>query len=227
MIPVPILHLDDSVVVVDKPAGLLVHRTRPGAEEDALLQRVRDQLGRRIYPVHRLDRMSSGLMAYALSSQDAQLLQVELQAEDACKEYLVLARGCCPAVFESREPLVDDKGIARAARSEFHRLVYLPEIRASLLRARLHTGRYHQIRRHLALAGHHVMGDPRYGKARRNRFLARRGLTRIFLHAWRLDIAHPRGGRLAPTAPLAPDLRAFLARLPDAPSASLWEPGSP
>lgn len=208
---IPILHLDASVVVVDKPAGLLVHRTRAGAVEEALLQRVRDQLGRRVFPVHRLDRMSSGLLAYGLDSRAARRLQAGLQAADARKEYLVLARGACAQEFESRAPLRDDEGVEREACTTFRRLEFLPALRASLLVARLHTGRAHQIRRHLALLGHHVLGDPRYGKARLNRRAARLGLARIFLHAWRLELAHPEGGRLTATAPLALDLSAFLA----------------
>ncbi|NOT29328.1 MAG: hypothetical protein HOP15_02635, partial [Planctomycetes bacterium] len=176
-----------------------------------------DQLGRRVHPVQRLDRMASGLLAYGLDSRAARDLQAGLQALDACKEYLVLARGVCPLEFESRAPLVDDKGIVRAARSEFTRLAVYPAVRASLLRARIHTGRTHQIRRHLALPAHHVLGDTRYGKARANRFLARRhGLVRLFLHAWRLDIPRPSGGRLTVTAPLAPDLRAVLEGLSSA-----------
>lgn len=209
-----ILHLDECVVVVAKPPGLLVHRTRSGSNEEALLQRLRDQLGRRIYPVHRLDRMASGLLAYGLDSRAAQRLQGGLQAADARKEYLVLVRGFSAPEFECRQALLDDKGVMRDAHSAFTRLAQFPEARASLLCARIRTGRYHQIRRHLAFAAHHVLGDTRYGKARANRFCARRhGLARLFLHAWRLDIPHPDGGRLAVTAALAPDLRAVLESL--------------
>lgn len=214
--PIPILHLDARIVVVDKPPGLLVHKTRTGADEDALLQRVRDQLGRRIYPVHRLDRAASGVIAYGLDSASAQRLQAGLQQEDAVKEYLVLARGLTPETFESRRPLTDDKDVARDAHSEFARVLALPEARLSLLRVRIHTGRYHQIRRHLAHLAHHVVGDTRYGKGRDNRYLRQvHGLPRMFLHAWRLDVAHPDGGRLSVKAPLEADLRAFLSRLPE------------
>lgn len=209
-----ILHLDEQVVVVDKPPGLLVHRTRSGSGEEALLQRLRDQLGRRVHPVHRLDRMASGLLAYGLDPRAAQRLQAGLQAADARKEYLVLARGFCAQHFESRATLVDDKDVERDAHTEFTRVAAFAGARVSLLRARIHTGRYHQIRRHLALHALHVVGDTRYGKARANRFFAaRHGLARMFLHAWRLDVAHPLGGRLTVTAPLAADLQAVLASL--------------
>jgi tRNA pseudouridine65 synthase len=220
--PIPILHLDARIVVVDKPPGLLVHKTRTGADEDALLQRVRDQLGKRIYPVHRLDRAASGLIAYGLDSASAQRLQAGLQADDAMKEYLVLSRGLCPDAFESRRPLKDDKDVERDAHSEFVRVFALTETRVSLLRVRIHTGRYHQIRRHLAHLAHHVVGDTRYGKGRDNRWLRQvHGLPRMFLHAWRLDVAHPDGGRLSVKAPLEADLRTFLAGLPDVDPAAL------
>jgi tRNA pseudouridine65 synthase len=209
-----LLHLDEHVVVVDKPSGLLVHRTHRGSGETALLQRLRDQLGRRVHPVHRLDRMSSGLLAYGLDSRAARRLQAGLQAADARKEYLVLARGLCPSWFESRASLVDDEHVVRDAHSEFTRLAAFRDARATLLCARIHTGRTHQIRRHLALLGHHVLGDTRYGKARTNRSFARHhGLTRQFLHAWRLDVAHPCDGRLTVTAPLPLELRSVLQRL--------------
>lgn len=214
--PLLVLHLDEHVVAVDKPPGLLVHRTHKGAKEEALLQRLRDQLGRRIYPVHRLDRAASGVIAFALAPEFTAGLQAGFQAADALKEYLVLARGVCPQAFESRRPLTDDKGVERDAWTELTRVMLLARSRCSLLRVRIHTGRQHQIRRHLAHAAHHVLGDTRYGKGRVNRFHRQHhGLPRMFLHAWRLDVAHPAGGRLSVSAPLAPDLRAYLARLPD------------
>lgn len=214
--PLQILHLDEHVVAVDKPPGLLVHRTHKGSSEEALLQRLRDQLGRRIYPVHRLDRAASGVIAFALASEFTASLQAGFQAADAVKEYLVLARGVCPEPFESRRPLTDDKGVERDAWTEFAPVMVLPESRCTLVRARIHTGRQHQIRRHLAHLARHVLGDTRYGKGRDNRFHRQRhGLPRMFLHAWRLDVAHPAGGRLSVRAPLAADLRAFMARLPD------------
>lgn len=220
--PLTILHLDEHVVAVDKPTGLLVHKTRTGADEEALLQRLRDQLGRRIYPVHRLDRAASGAIAFALASEHTAGLQAGFQAPDALKEYLVVARGVAPLAFESRRPLTDDKGVARDAWTEVARVMLLPESRCSLLRVRIHTGRQHQIRRHLAHAAHHVLGDTRYGKGKDNRYHRQaHGLPRLCLHAWRLDVAHPAGGRLSVTCPLAPDLREFLGRLPDVDRAAL------
>lgn len=211
--PLPILHLDDERVVVSKPPGLLVHRTSTGSGEDALLQRLRDQLGREVFPVQRLDRWTSGAIAYGLSSRAAQRLQAALKRPEAHKEYLALVRGRVCEPFESRAPLLDDKDVLRDAWSEIRPREALPVQRLTLVVVRLHTGRYHQVRRHLALAGHHVCGDPRYGKARLNRHLAAHfGLERLFLHAWRLVVPGPEAP-LAVEAPLVADLAVVLERL--------------
>ena len=210
----PILHLDDERVVVSKPPGLLVHRTVAGSGEEALLQNLRDQLGREVFPVQRLDRWTSGAIAYGLSSRGAMRLQADLKRPGALKEYLALVRGRVALPFESREPLVDDKEVARDAWSEVRPLEGFAVPRLTLVAVRLHTGRYHQVRRHLALAGHHVCGDPRYGKARTNRHLAAHfGLARLFLHAWRLAIPRADGTPLELEAPLWSDLADVLARL--------------
>ena len=211
--PLPVLHLDDERVVVSKPPGLLVHRTSTGSGEEALLQRLRDQLGREVFPVQRLDRWTSGAIAYGLSSRGAQRLQAALKRPEAVKEYLALVRGRVEAPFESRVPLLDDKQVLREAWSEFRPREAFEVPRVTLVVARLHTGRYHQVRRHLALARHHVLGDPRYGKARSNRYLAAHfGLARLFLHAWRLVIPG-RDSVLEVEAPLTPDLAEVLERV--------------
>ncbi len=210
--PVPILHRDEQVVAVDKPPGLLVHRSREAPDRDVLLQRVRDQVGAHVYPVHRLDRPTSGVVLFALSSEATRALQEALRAPEARKEYLVLVRGSTPERFGSERPLG-----GKPACTEFERLAELS--RCSLLRARLHTGRRHQIRRHLAHLAHQAIGDTRYGKGRINAFFRDTyGLPRLFLHAALLEVAHPATGEpLRVQSPLAADLRAFLRRLPDAP----------
>ncbi|MEQ1893847.1 MAG: RluA family pseudouridine synthase [Planctomycetota bacterium] len=212
--PLAILFLDDELVVVSKPAGMLVHKTATGADEEALLQRLRDQLGRQVFPVQRLDRWTSGAIAYGLNSRAAGRLQADLKRPEAVKEYLALVRGAVAAPFESRAPLVDDKDVERDAWSEFRPRESFLRARLTLVVARLHTGRYHQVRRHLALAGHPVCGDPFYGRERLNRWLAaRHGLTRLFLHAWRLVIPRGQAAALEIEAPLATDLEEVLQRL--------------
>jgi tRNA pseudouridine65 synthase len=215
--PIPILHLDDDLVVASKPGGLIVHRTRESSDRVFLLQELSAQVGRFLYPVHRLDRAASGAIIFAFSSEAARLLQAALGAEDARKEYLTLVRGSTPERWESDLSLKNENGVPQAARTSFERLAEL--FRLSLLRARIWTGRRHQIRRHLARAAHQVLGDSTYGKGRINAFFRETyGLPRLFLHAERIEIAHPRTGeRLAVRAPLAEDLREFILRLPDCP----------
>jgi len=201
-----ILHSDDRFVVVDKPPGILVHRSRVAADRITLLQLLRDQLGRFVYPAHRLDRPASGAIAFALSGEDARVLQDALQADEAIKEYLVMCRGETEEHFVSERSLTSDRGVAQDARTSFQRLEIMRGF--TLLRARLHTGRRHQIRRHLAHLGHQVVGDTKYGKGGINRWLrAEFGLERLFLHATRLRCA-----LFDVTAPLAEDHFRYLER---------------
>lgn len=216
--PIEVLYRDAAMVAVAKPAGLLVHRTRASSDRHFLLQTLRDQLGSYLFPVHRIDRAASGIIVFAFSSEGARLLQMSICADSARKEYRVLVRGSTPERWESRRPLTGPSGEPQPAWSTFEKIAELS--RSSLVRAWIHTGRRHQIRRHLAHQSHQVIGDTSYGKGKINRFLRERyGLPRLFLHARRLDISHPRSGEpLTIEAPLAEDLRCFLERLPD------WNP---
>lgn len=216
IVEVPVLWLDDDLVVVSKPGHMSVHRgpkSQPG--ERYVLQTVRNQILRHLFPVHRLDRQTSGALAFGLSKDMAAKLQANLQADDAAKTYLVLCRGETEAEFRSDRPLTGDNGEKQPARTDFRRLATFS--RCSLLQARLHTGRTHQIRRHLDHLAHQVIGDVQHGKGRINRwFREHHGLPRMFLHAWKLAFRHPRTDeRLEIVDPLPPDLRDFLARLPD------------
>lgn len=213
---VTLAYVDARVAIADKPAGLLVHRTREARERDALVQRVRDALGGWVYPVHRIDRPCSGAVVLARDPDAARALQVALRATGALKAYLALVRGVPPESGVLDRPLTDRAtGHRRPARTRFVRLARIPSIGATLLAVRIDTGRRHQIRRHLAHAGHQLLGDTEHGKGWLNRRLrAEHGLPRLGLHAWRLDVAHPDGGRLRCVVPLAADLAEFLARVP-------------
>lgn len=196
-------------MVVLKPGGILVHRSELSGERDVLLQRVRDQLGQPLFPVHRLDRPTSGALVFALSPEDARATHDALRAPEAHKQYLALVRGVTPERFVSERPIG-----GKEARTEFERVAQVAE--CSLLEVTPRTGRRHQIRKHLDHLAHHVLGDTSHGKGRINRFFRETyGLPRLFLHAHRLGFAHPREARRVEVlAPLAADLRAFLARLP-------------
>ena len=214
---IPVLYRDDRFVAVDKPGGLLVHRSAEASDSTALLQLVRDQIGAYIYPVHRLDRAASGVVLFALDKEAAAAAQAYITGPETRKTYLALVRGSTEEAFESRRPLHSEAGRPQEAWTEFRRLAEMS--RCSLLEVRLHTGRRHQIRRHLAHLAHQIIGDTRYGKGRINQRLRDLyGLPRLFLHARRLNLPHPTTGRVLDIkAPLAPDLHAFLARLPGTP----------
>lgn len=213
--PITVLYRDDAIVAISKPGGLLVHRSRESTDRVFLLQLLRDQLGAHLYPVHRLDRATSGVMLFAFSSSSARDLQAAL--ESATKEYVVLVRGSAPDRFVCDRPLRNDRGEPQVTRSCFDKLAEFS--RCSLLRGVIETGRRHQIRRHLAHEAHQVIGDTTYGKGRINQFFRDEyQLPRLFLHSWRLQLQHPVSGvPLQFVDPLAADLAEFLQRLPDCP----------
>ena len=221
--PIEVLYRDEALVVANKPSGLLVHRSKLSSDKVFLVQRLHHQLGQFLYPVHRIDRPTSGAIVFGLSSEDAGKVHWALKEEDALKEYIVLCRGETPESFVSERPLTNAKKEPQAARTEFERIATFS--RCSLLHARIHTGRRHQVRRHLSRMAHQVIGCTKYGKGRINTFFRETyGLPRLFLHAHTIRFRHPRTDEPCQvTAPLAPDLRAFLCRLPDAPLAELEE----
>ena len=195
---------------------MMVHRNKhAGRHEQFVLQAVSEQLGRFLYPVHRLDRQTSGVMAFALTKEAARTFQETLGTADTVKSYLALARGETPESFVSERPLNNARKEKQPARTAFERLATFS--RCSLLEARITTGRRHQIRRHLGHLAHQIIGDSEYGKGRINQwFRDNHGLPRMFLHARLLVTMHPRtGDRIEFHDPLADDLREFLSRLPD------------
>lgn len=214
---IPILHRDERIVAVDKPGGLLVHRSDQAPDETALLQLVRDQVGAFVYPIHRLDRPASGIVLFALDKEAAAAAQKSLQDDATEKSYVALVRGATEESFESRRPLHNDAGREQKAWTEFRKITEIAG--CSLLDVRLHTGRRHQIRRHLAHLAHHIIGDVRYGKGRINqRMRDDYCLPRLFLHARRLVLTHPTTKEpLRIDSPLPADLREFLDRLSHAP----------
>jgi tRNA pseudouridine65 synthase len=216
--PLPILFLDEHLVAVSKPSGLLVHRDDHHPEAPAALQVVRDQLGRFLYPVHRLDRPTSGILLFAFSTADAAALQASLSSDESEKDYRALVRwpGSDPGLGDAwvcDRPLHDEKDVARPARTGFQLLERFR--RSALLGCRIQTGRYHQIRRHLNHCGRHVIGDTTHGKGRINALYRERyGLTRLFLHQHRTRLRHPRSGApLELVDPLPIELAAVLERL--------------
>lgn len=211
--PVDVLYLDDALVAVQKPAGMIVHRG--SANDDVVVMKVvRDMLGRWVYPVHRLDRPTSGVLVLALAPEHAAALNRAFEERRVDKGYLALVRGIPPAsgIIDHPVPCRED-GPRVPARTDYQ--VVGTFERFALVRAHPHTGRFHQIRRHFKHLSHPLVGDVRYGKGEINRmFRERFGLHRLALHASSLRLPHPvTGAPLHLSAPVPADLAGPLAAM--------------
>lgn len=202
----PILHLCDRFVAIDKPAGMVVHRHEQHDDgAPAVLQTLRDQIGARIYPVHRLDRGASGVLVFALDPASARALADRFAAHAVDKRYLVIVRGWLEGSGEIDSPLDDDEGgplqpastrwFARATVELPRACGRYPTARYSLIEARPRTGRLHQLRRHFAHLRHPVVGDVRHGDGAHNRLWRAIGLPGLMLRAIALHCELD-GGRL-------------------------------
>jgi tRNA pseudouridine65 synthase len=207
---VAILHRDARCVAVDKPSGVATHRGWAD-DDDALLQRVRDAVGAYVYPIHRLDRGASGIVLFALDRDAARAFSDAWPAAD--KRYLALTRGHPPAHLVIDHAIPPEPGAARvpAVTEVWCRQTFG---RYALVEARPHTGRLHQIRRHLKHISCPLIGDVRYGKGEHNRlFRERHALHRLALHCISLTVPHPDGTALDVRCPLAPDLARVVSEL--------------
>jgi 23S rRNA pseudouridine1911/1915/1917 synthase len=220
-VPFEVVHEDEHLLVVDKPAGVVVHPARGhrGATlAEALAGRVAGgEDPARAGIVHRLDKDTSGLLVVAKSEAVHRALQELIRKRELRREYLALVTGCPPARSGTidapigrdrrvRTRMSTDTDVPRAARTHFE--LERAYAGCALLRVTLETGRTHQIRVHLQAIGHPVAGDPEYGTANVL------GLARQFLHAARLAFAHPVTGEpVDVSSPLPPDLAAVLERL--------------
>ena len=203
-----ILYRDDRCVAVDKPSGLSTHRGWDESD-DALLQRVRDEVGMYVYPIHRLDRGASGIVLFALDREAAASFSIAWPEAD--KRYLAITRG------HPEEHVLLDHPIPRAPgedRVEARTELWRREVfgRYALVEARPHTGRLHQIRRHLKHLSCPLIGDVRYGKGEHNRiFRTQHDLHRLALHCTKLSVPHPDGTTLVVECALADDMTRALA----------------
>lgn len=204
---VPVLYRDPWVIAVHKPAGLLVHRSPLSRDEEFLLQRLRNQVGQRIYPVHRLDRATSGVMVFATTPAAARSLALAFREHRVRKHYLAVTRGYTPPAGPIDHPLRTGPGRdPQPAVTEYRRLATVelpfavgryPTSRYSLVAVHPVSGRRHQIRRHFAHIAHPLIGDTAYGKGEHNRLFRREfGLHRLLLVATHLTFPHPEDGRL-------------------------------
>lgn len=209
--PLAVLWRDEHLIAVHKPAGWLVHRTGLDAGETRfVVQTLRGQLGgKHVWPLHRLDKGTDGVLLLALSAEVASVFGQALAGREVEKRYLALVRGWAPETATVDHPLRPDDAPPDApvqpALTRFRRLARLewpessdprfPASRLSLVEARPETGRRHQIRRHLKHLAHPIIGDANHGKGPLNRWWAERlGGQRLWLHAWGMRFVHPVSG---------------------------------
>ena len=238
----PLLFEDEHLLAIDKPAGVAVHGGSGvsfGVIEQ--LRQARPE-AKFLELVHRLDRETSGILLVAKKRSALTKLQDQFRERETGKTYLALVTGAWPANKkvidqplhkylqadgERRVRVVgkDDpdgmRSITLVKVAERYSLPPLPgegegggAREATLLEVTIKTGRTHQIRVHLASAGHPILGDDKYGDFELNKALQKQGLRRMFLHAWRLQFDHPASGeRIALQAPLPPELQKFIAHV--------------
>lgn len=219
-----VLHADEFLAVIDKPAGLMVHDSALArGETDFAADRLRAQFGKPIFLVHRLDRATSGCLLLAFDRATASAMGKVLMAGDVEKDYWAVCRGWPEPGFVVDHALDGGPGkpLRKPAITRFARLataeLALPSAgfatsRYALLCAQPQTGRFRQIRRHLKHLSHHLIGDTSHGDGRHNRQFRLLGVHRMLLHARRLAFAHPASGeRLEVTAPVDAQFARALA----------------
>ncbi|MFE8069572.1 pseudouridine synthase [Marinobacteraceae bacterium S3BR75-40.1] len=208
----PILYQDQWLVAVHKPAGLLVHRSEIDRRETRFAMAIlREQLGRKVFPVHRLDKPTSGILLFALDRDTAASVAIQFENHAVRKRYLTVVRGYPPLGGIIRHPLSvkDDRRSRKTLDVEnqsaltcYHRLARAelpfavdkryPASRYSLVALHPRTGRRHQLRRHMKHISHPIIGDSTYGKGNHNRFFRDQfNVDRLLLAATNLQLKHP------------------------------------
>jgi len=197
-----ILFLDEYLVAINKPHGLLVHRSKIAVNTDEFaLQLLRDQLNKKVYPCHRLDRKTSGVLLFAFSSEVQKLVNDQFMAKTVVKEYFAIVRGFILESGRINYPLTDLKGKTKDALTYFE-VMETSEIpiplgkfetsRYSLVLIKPETGRMHQIRKHFAHIFHPIVGDRPHGCNKQNKlFLEKWNMKSMLLHAYKLKLKHP------------------------------------
>jgi tRNA pseudouridine65 synthase len=232
----PIIYRDEQLIAINKPAGLLVHRTVLDRHETRFaVQLLRDQIGQYVYPVHRLDRGTSGVLLFALDREIGRAVSAQFEAQQVAKRYLAIVRGHPNEAgridhaltrqyddYEFRNP--GSVAAAQDAITDYRRWAVTelphcvdryPTSRYALLELHPVTGRRHQLRRHLKHLAHPIIGDATYGKGAHNRLFQQLfGHQRLFLACLEMNLAHPANGLpLTLRAPLAPDFAEVIERL--------------
>lgn len=211
-----VLYRDDQLLVVSKPAGLVVHRNRFDRSEPTCIDLLAETIGASVFGVHRLDRATAGVMIFALNPEAASAMSLQFRERTVRKEYVALVRGHIrePGVVESpirkelTGPEVDAVTVYRPiARTELPFAVGPnPTAWYTLVQLELHTGRTHQARHHMHRINHPIVGDKRHGDQHQNRFFRDQfGLERLFLFARYIRLRHPATGRIVSAVAALPE----------------------
>ena len=222
--PLEILYQDADLVAINKPNGLLVHRSPIAADADVFaVQLLRDQLGQKVYPVHRLDRKTSGVLLFALNEEMNSLMQQQFQDGKVDKTYHAIVRGYTPDTLDIDYPLKREDGTIQEAFTSLKTLQRTevnfqigkhPTSRYSLVELKPTTGRMHQLRKHMAHIFHPIIGDRPYGCNKQNRYFKEElGMMSMMLHAVSVQFAHPSLGVMAIEAAYQRDFCDVLAQL--------------
>lgn len=219
--PIHILHEAERFCVVAKPAGCVVHRNAFSRRDDVpLMQRVRDQLGRYVHPVHRLDGGTSGCLLFAFDPEACAELQAAMQSPTAQKTYLAHCRGDARAIQDTivDRPIKDQGGTTRTAVTHLQCIASCSDDlleRSSLVRCTPQTGRWHQIRKHLNGLSHPILGDAKHGDSRVNRWWREEfDFRHLGLHCHELQLTLADGEPLHVRCPVRPDLVRVWSSLP-------------
>lgn len=197
-----ILFEDDILIAVNKPPGLLVHRTALDRyAQEFVLQKVRNLIGRHVYPVHRLDRKTSGILLLAKNQEVHKMMSQLWRDRKVDKYYLAIVRGFTDNEGTIDYPLFSESGKLQEAVTHYATLKHselniplgkFPTVRYSLVQLKPVTGRMHQLRRHMSHIFHPIIGDRPHGCNKQNKFFKEKyNMTQLMLHAETLSFHHP------------------------------------
>lgn len=197
-----IIYEDDYLIAINKPHGLLVHQSSIARDAtEFALQLLRDQVGKHVSPVHRLDRKTSGILLFAFDKDTEIAMHQQFMNTQTIKKYLAILRGFTPDAMDIDYPLAKENGTMQEAYTSFktlqHTEIAIPfgkhsTSRYSLVEATPKTGRMHQLRRHFSHILHPIIGDRTHGCNKQNKFfLEQWNMSTMLLHASELSFTHP------------------------------------
>jgi tRNA pseudouridine65 synthase len=205
--PLEIIYQDKDLIAINKPHGLLVHRTKIAADTNTFaLQLLRDQIGQHVYPVHRLDRKTSGVLLFALNKETQSLVMRQFREHIVSKAYIAIVRGYAPKSGIIDYELTNDKNKTQSALTKYKTIVHTeiriphgkhPTSRYAVVKLFPKTGRMHQLRKHMSHIFHPIIGDRPHGCNKQNRLWKNRwNMDRMMLHAYELQLTHPSHNKL-------------------------------